>query len=129
MNGKRLLPLILSAALIEGCATATKDEILPREGATMMEIYRTHMESLHTRGDPRTGFAMRPVENGSGDLSAWTRTEANEIESVFPALPNPTLTLYVFPHLSGKGYPVPGYATAFPMYESTEYALPGEVAP
>lgn len=34
----------------------------------------------------------------------------------------------VFPHLAGEeSVPVPGYATAFPMYERTEYALPGEV--
>jgi len=35
--------------------------------------------------------------------------------------------MYVFPHLSHEErVPVPGYATAFPMYE-LEYALPGEV--
>jgi len=36
--------------------------------------------------------------------------------------------MYVFPHLAGEAHaPVPGYATAFPMYEQVEYALPGEV--
>ena len=36
--------------------------------------------------------------------------------------------MYVFPHLAGETRaPVPGYTTAFPMYEQVEYALPGEV--
>ena len=37
--------------------------------------------------------------------------------------------MLVFPHLAKGRYPVPGYATVFPMYESVHYALPGEVAP
>ncbi|MGH7395628.1 MAG: TIGR03751 family conjugal transfer lipoprotein, partial [Candidatus Methylomirabilales bacterium] len=49
-----------------------------------------------------------------------------EIEALFPALPNPQLVLYVYPHLGEDGAPVPGYATAFPLYERVEYALPGE---
>ena len=44
---------------------------------------------------------------------------------MFPRLPNPTLVMYIFPHLAGDaGAPVPGYTTAFPMYEQVEYALP-----
>ena len=47
----------------------------------------------------------------------------------FPRLPNPSLVMYVFPHLAGaERTPVPGYATTFPLYERVEYALPGEVA-
>jgi conjugative transfer region lipoprotein (TIGR03751 family) len=57
------------------------------------------------------------------------REAATEIESVFPRLPNPTLVMYVFPHLSGdERTPVPGYVTTFPFYEKLEYALPGEVS-
>lgn len=35
--------------------------------------------------------------------------------------------MYVFPHLARGRYPVPGYVTVFPMYETVEYAMPGEV--
>jgi len=127
MTGKWLIPLCLSAALIDGCAT--KDDIIEETGPTMSEIYHRHMDTLHRRHDPREVFRMREVSRGGGDLSGWTRTQASEIGQVFPALPNPTLVMYVFPHLSPAGTPVPGYATAFPMYETTRYALPGEVAP
>ena len=34
----------------------------------------------------------------------------------------------VFPHLAKGKYPVPGYVTMFPMYESVEYLLPGEAS-
>ena len=34
--------------------------------------------------------------------------------------------MYVYPHLAQGRYPVPGYFTAFPMYERVEYLLPGE---
>jgi conjugative transfer region lipoprotein (TIGR03751 family) len=34
--------------------------------------------------------------------------------------------MYVFPDLSDRGYPVPGYSTVLPMFERVEYALPGE---
>lgn len=32
-----------------------------------------------------------------------------------------------YPHLAKGKYPVPGYVTVFPMYDTVEYALPGEV--
>ncbi|MDX1656612.1 MAG: TIGR03751 family conjugal transfer lipoprotein, partial [Candidatus Competibacteraceae bacterium] len=66
---------------------------------------------------------------GAADLDGWLRSAADEIEARFPTVPNPTLVLYVFPHLGPHGVPVPGYATAFPLYETVEYALPGEVVP
>lgn len=47
----------------------------------------------------------------------------------FQRLPNPDLVMYVHPHLAKGRYPVPGYLTVFPMYETVEYALPGEVSP
>jgi conjugative transfer region lipoprotein (TIGR03751 family) len=62
------------------------------------------------------------------ELSDYTRRSSNEIQGLFPRLPNPDLVMYVFPHLAGpEAVAVPGYATSFPMYEHTEYALPGEV--
>ena len=65
---------------------------------------------------------------GDAALQGYTRNAFNEIDVLFPRLPNPTLVMYVFPHLAGEAHaPVPGYATAFPMYEQVEYALPGEV--
>ena len=57
----------------------------------------------------------------------YLRTAANEIKVLFPRLENPDIEVFIFPHLAtANRVPVPGYATVIPLYESVEYALPGE---
>jgi len=119
------------SALVGGCAS-TKDAILPQDGPTMMEIYEQHQLGVGAgqRGD-RAREALhrpRPVHPGEADLAGYTREAADEIEARFARLPNPTLVMFIFPHLAGNdAVPVPGFATTFPMYKRTHYALPGEV--
>ncbi len=126
-------PLILISALglisLAGCAS-TKEAVLPQDGPSMKAIYEGHIQEMNAQ-DPltiRQELGDRSILSGDSVLEGYTRDAANEIDAIFPRLPNPTLVMYVFPHLAGKeAVPVPGYATAFPMYERTEYALPGEV--
>ena len=126
-------PLILISALglisLAGCAS-TKEAVLPQDGPSMKDIYQGHIQEMHAQ-DPlsiRQELGNRPILTGDAALHGYTRDAANEIDAIFPRLPNPTLVMYVFPHLAGEeSVPIPGYATAFPMYERTEYALPGEV--
>ena len=128
-------PLILITALglislvLSGCAS-TKDAVLPQDGPPMKVIYEQHIQEMNTR-DPlviRKALGNRPVVDGDGSLHGYTREAHNEIDTTFPRLPNPSLVMYVFPHLAGdEQVPVPGYVTTFPMYERVEYALPGEV--
>jgi len=96
----------------------------------MKAIYEDHVSEMNVR-DPlvvRGELGNRPIATGEAALQGYTREAFNEIDVLFPRLPNPTLVMYVFPHLAGETQaPVPGYATAFPMYEQVEYALPGEV--
>ena len=62
-----------------------------------------------------------------GDAPAYARTAANELELLFPRLPNPDVFIYVPAHLATElRIPVPGYTTAVPLYDRVEYALPGE---
>lgn len=130
-------PLIRSVALasislaLAACAS-TKESVLPQDGPSMQAIYEAHMQTLAAR-DPlavRRELGPRALETEAEIPSAYLREAANEIDTRFPRLPNPTLVMYVFPHLAeGQGVPVPGYVTTFPMYERVEYALPGEVPP
>ncbi|MDN3519015.1 TIGR03751 family conjugal transfer lipoprotein [Aquisalimonas lutea] len=78
--------------------------------------------------EPSTGpHEPRPVRDGPADLAGYTRTARNEIRTRFSQVPNPTLAMYVYPHLAGPDEaPVPGYMTAFSMYQQDHYALPGE---
>ena len=97
----------------------------------MEAIYDAHMRELGAQ-DPtvvRGALGTRPINSGEEDLHGYTREAFNELDVTFPRLPNPSLVMYVFPHLAGaERTPVPGYATTFPLYERVEYALPGEVA-
>ena len=112
-----------------GCA-GSKDRILPAEGPSMKTLYERHFSDIGLRDTHRVRRELksRPIEPNEADLAGYSRDAFNELDAHFPRLPNPTLVMYVFPHLVGEErLPVPGYATAFPMYRQVEYALPGEV--
>lgn len=114
--------------VLAGCASS-KDAILPQDGPSMKAIYENHLTEMNAQSAQvvRHALGNRRLDSGESALQGYTRDAFNEIDLLFPRLPNPTLVMYVFPHLAGETRaPVPGYATAFPMYEQVEYALPGE---
>jgi len=119
----------LISLVLSGCAS-TKDAVLPQDGPPMKAIYEQHIQEMGAR-DPlvvREALGNSPVVDGEGALHGYTREAYNEIDTTFPRLPNPSMVMYVFPHLAGdEQVPVPGYVTTFSMYERVEYALPGEV--
>ena len=128
----RLRPLVTIAWIslaLGGCAS-TKESVLPQDGPSMKAIYDAHFEGMGA-DDPyvlRRELGTRPLGDDDVDLAGYSRTAHTELETIFPRLPNPTLVMYVFPHLAGsERVPVPGYATTFTLYERVEYALPGEV--
>jgi conjugative transfer region lipoprotein (TIGR03751 family) len=120
-----------SISLILGGCAGTKESVLPQDGPPMEAIYDAHMRELGAQ-DPsivRGALGTRGINSGEEDLDGYTREAFNELDVTFPRLPNPSLVMYVFPHLAGaERTPVPGYTTTFPLYERVEYALPGEVA-
>jgi conjugative transfer region lipoprotein (TIGR03751 family) len=115
--------------MLGGCATS-KDTVLPKDGPSMQAIYAAHFAGIGAQGPEalRELLGPRPLADADTDLAGYTRSAYNELNTVFPRLPNPTLVMYVFPHLAeAERVPVPGYATTFTLYERVEYALPGEV--
>ena len=124
----RILTLIVLISLA-ACA-GNKDTVLPPDGASMKTIYTEHFNDIGLPDTMRVRKALkgRALKSDAADLGGYTRDAYNELDTHFPRLPNPTLVMYVFPHLAGaERVPVPGYATTFPMYRQVEYALPGEV--
>ena len=123
------ISLVLPFLFLGGCAS-TKEAVLPQDGPSMQAIYDAHVREMAAQ-DPsvvREALGCRGVNPGEADLAGYSRDAFNELDVRFPRLPNPSLVMYVFPHLAGpERTPVPGYATTFPMYERIEYALPGEV--
>ncbi|MBL1456456.1 TIGR03751 family conjugal transfer lipoprotein [Methylophaga sp.] len=124
--------IVTLISLLSACASQTKDDLLPQTGPTMEEVYRNHESNL-TAGTSNgqsafAGIRERQAGNYDADLDGYTRDANREIQQQFPRLPNPTLVMFVYPHLStASRLPVPGYSTAFPFYERTEYAMPGEM--
>ncbi len=87
----------------------------------MQEIYESHFE------DGSTNQRDESRQADFDDESELTAEVISEIETTFPVLDNPMLIMYVFPHVATESrIPVPGYWTAIPMYERTEFAEPGE---
>ena len=125
----RLSTLLWISSAVTGCVSS-KESVLPHDGPSMKAIYDAHIDAIEA-GDPlivRRALGARPIASDASDLAGYSRTAHTELDTVFPRLPNPTLVMYVFPHLAGtERLPVPGYATTFPLYQRVEYALPGEV--
>jgi conjugative transfer region lipoprotein (TIGR03751 family) len=124
-------PLLIAVAVcaaLTGCASGSKQSTLPSDGPTMADTYRAHMTEAGRAASGPESPCLRPIEGAANAaLTPYMRSVSDEIDHRFTRLPNPDLVMYVTPHLAGNGrYPVPGYSTVFPMYETVEYAMPGE---
>lgn len=126
------LALLAMALLLGGCATS-KEELLPHDDRSMLDIWNSETgggsarQLLDARRALRRPLSAADVQAAPAVQTGYTRTAANEIYRQFHRLPNPDLLMYVFPHLAGSDpVPVPGYTTLFPLYQRVQYALPGE---
>ena len=133
LHNQILLSLLLISSInLAGCSASTR-AVLPQGGPTMTEIYKQKMHESEMQSD---GLDKARNEANAGWLGAantsqygYTRTANNELKNLFPKLPNPTVVMYVYPHLAGPdGAPVPGYSTAFTFYKEDHFALPGDLA-
>ncbi|EKN4905989.1 MULTISPECIES: TIGR03751 family conjugal transfer lipoprotein [Yersiniaceae] len=127
---QRVLPLLCLAVLLTGCST-TKDEMLPPGDSTMLELWQNKGSSARTTTEARSTLRRGLTDDDSAARQAiedsYTRTAENEIQQVFPRLPNPDMVIYIYPHMAGNApAPVPGYSSVFPFYSRVQYALPGE---
>lgn len=129
--------LLMIAALLAGCSVTGPRESPLREvtegSPTVLDVYRgkgaaAQSSAKETARDRLVRDSVaRPIAAGDERTQRyWSALEP--MQQRFARVPNPDLVMVVFPHLARGKYPVPGYVTAFPMYETTEYALPGEVA-
>ena len=101
----------ISTILISGCA-GSKSRVFGKDMPSMKTIHDNKFQQEDAVPLPS------PVRE--------MQVTAPITDSAFQWLPNPTLTMYVFPHLSGAGHPVPGYTTFFKFYTQDHIAAPGE---
>ena len=128
--------IVLSAShVLTGCATR-KEKMLPHGDSTMLDIWnqKSVSQSQNARSllDAREVLRRPLIESVANKAKSLyepynTRAAENEVDSLFPRLPNPDLVMYVFPHLAGSHpTPVPGYSTVFALHDHVQYAMPGE---
>ena len=113
--------------VVGGCAN--KETMLPRPDQTMAQVYSAAMGSTgQARLMDERRVLRRSLTESDTDYSPFVRSQANQLAVTFKRLANPTLYMFVAPHLSTRdGVPVPGYLTEFTLYTRVHYALPGEV--
>jgi conjugative transfer region lipoprotein (TIGR03751 family) len=145
-----LLLTLLMVVLLSSCDSNLKPETQGKKMETFFKNNNTSLPKLqHQRGNAllatKQALNASPVRNQvtkqASSLSAssvrtqateqrlnadFIRTQATELESRFPKLPNPILNMFIYPHLTQGGNPVPGYTTHFNLYKVDHYALPGE---
>lgn len=121
---------ILRTALISGImAVLSACSTIPEpkdDGLDMREVYTQKVGSGVIRSPAQVSGGRALVEPDP-DYSAYTRQVQTETDNLFPALPNPTLYLYVRPRTVGTdGLPVPGYTVPFKLWSRDIYGMPGE---
>lgn len=135
----RGLALVLTIAVLAGCATS-KEKLLPHGDNTMLDVWQQNAgdgsggtgqvarrQLLDARQSLRRPLTDADVQAAPAEQTRYTRTARNEVYRQFQRLPNPDLTMYVYPHIAGTDpVPVPGYTTVFPLYQRVQYAMPGE---
>lgn len=119
-----LIPLLL---ILAGCSTSQENLLPVDKDTTMLSLWGRQTGGSAMLYDQRSQLRRPLAEIPTQVQQSYTRTAANEIKSRFKRLPNPDMTMYIYPHLTeGEGVPVPGYTTVFPLHTQVQYALPGE---
>lgn len=98
----------LLAVWISACASPAE---LPEADGTVREWYRQAL----LPGVPVPVARPMPVDSARRD--SFTAEMDRQLRRDFKVLANPRLVLYVYPHLTTAGTPVPGYATWFHVFE------------
>jgi len=128
---------VAAVVLLGSGCTVMKDRESPinevtKGSPTVLDVYRgnEYRNEVSRRVTPqdkmREQTNARPVNEGD-ELTQRYWAAIEPMNQRFARVPNPDLVMVVYPHLAKGQYPVPGYVTVFPMYEQTQYALPGEV--
>ncbi len=117
------------ALYLTACTTPSpREEIFRKDAVPMREIYHqaATLGAYRHLGRVTVSDRIGPERDAR---AGWTREPASEIRNRFPQGPNPSLLMYVFPHITPDGTPIPGFTTPFKLYEVDYYVLPGEVNP
>lgn len=127
---------LVGAINLTGCTKLMSSQ-MPAGSVPMTQTYNEAINGTDASGNNNSLAMVRektndlvtsPVDNNSYGLAQ--EREKSKIDGQFQRISNPDIVMYVYPHLAGQDNnqaPVPGYTTAFPLYQHEYYAMPGEV--
>ena len=112
-----------SMLLLSACSSHVASNNVPEAGLTVSQIYHQSMD------DTATSWSVPHYRTKSIDYDGYTRTAANETHALFKPLDNPSIPMFVYPHVALIGDEhllKPGYTTAFFLYKQNQFALASE---
>ena len=109
--------VLITIAVISGCGGNPKKVIFNDDNPTM--------ESIMTgRGSATSTYSYQA--HGQREALAHNGT-TNPDQNPFRELDNPTIFLYIEPHVTQNGTYIPGMTVPFKRHTQVEFALPGEL--
>ena len=112
-----------SMLLLSACSTHVESGNIPESGLTVSQIYHQSLDDT-TASWSVPHYHVKPI-----DYEGYTRTAANETQNLFKPLDNPSIPMFIYPHVALIGDEQllkPGYTTAFFLYKQNQFALANE---
>lgn len=115
--------IISLLVVLAGCSTS-KEKIFKDDMPTMKAVYEEKFNNLYVNEKPQIERELEEEGSQSNEpvVSAYAK-----LHEQFPKAPNPTMLMYIFPHLTQAGTPVPGYNTYFKLYETDHFTLSNSI--
>lgn len=111
---QRLIILLISYLLI-GCAQSVND------------LHNGNSKTLEQVVSPAPHVNHQIPMWADSSLRGFSRNQANELDNEFQLFPNPTIYIYIDPHITDDGLPLMGMTTKTRMFHKDHYAHPYEV--
>ena len=127
---KRTSMMLACASMLtlSACSSHVASGNIPESGLTVSQIYHESLgDTAASWTAPR--YRVKPIDTANLDYGGYTRTAANETEVLFKPLDNPSIPMFIYPHVALIGDEQllkPGYTTAFFLYKQNQFALASE---
>ena len=113
----RIICTVLLTVIMSGCSSTPRSVIFDKNSPTMESILQGNAKGSLTFSDKAHSRRESLAHNGT----------VNNNQNVFRELDNPTLFLYIEPHVTKGGTYLPGMTVPYKQYNRVEFALPGEL--
>lgn len=122
--------LITMLISINITACSSMGNVVPKTGPSMEQVYDWMNQpsfSLPNNIEFYNADQTQKLTNANQENIFPKNLSADSFNQDFNKVPNPELSLYIYPHFAGnEELPIPGYWTTFNAYEKDHYALRSE---